>query len=168
MNPYPTAALLTTKVKQLALAQGFFAVGITDTAPLVSSGKLLDRWLDKSLHGTMTWMVKTRHERRDPQAFFPCGKSAIVVALNYFCEPTPVDAEVKYARYAVGRDYHKVIKSKLKKLSSQLKELLPDIKTRACVDSFPLLEKPLAQKAGLGWIGKNTNLIIKGKGSFFF
>ena len=162
------------RIKEYAISIGFSAVGITDARPLLEAGTLLDHWLDRSLHGTMAWMSKTRAERRDPRAFFPEARSVIVVALNYYQQlpdPTPnltADGQAKIARYAVGRDYHKVLKKKLRALSTFIKTFEPNVITRPCVDSFPLMEKPLAQRAGLGWIGKHTNLIIKRKGSFFF
>lgn len=170
----------TNLIKAQAFAIGFSAVGITDARPLSEAGALLDHWLDRSLHGTMAWMNRTRTERRDPRAFFPQARSVVVVALNYYqAEPPAADSDIsqelpphedqaRIARYAVGRDYHKVLKKKLQKLSDYIKTLHPDAVNRPCVDSFPLLEKPLAQRAGLGWIGKHTNLIMKRRGSFFF
>ncbi len=170
----------TNLIRTQALSLGFSAVGITDTRPLTEAGTLLDHWLDRSLHGTMTWMSKTRAERRDPRAFFPEAQSVVIVALNYFQtppfstssnpkeDPSTATEKAHIARYAVGRDYHKVLKKKLRALSDYIKTLHPDTLARPCVDSFPLLEKPLAQRAGLGWIGKHTNLIMKRHGSFFF
>jgi epoxyqueuosine reductase len=171
---------LTQQIKQEALNLGFSAVGITDAQPLNEAGSKFDSWLDRSLHGTMHWLAKTRNERRNPRAFFKEAASVIVVALNYHqsnyslqsqtSQLTDIDDSnrAKFAQYALGRDYHKVMRNKLKKLARFIETCQPEAKQRVCVDSFPLLEKPLAQKAGLGWIGKNTNLIIKGKGSFFF
>jgi epoxyqueuosine reductase len=165
----------TDLIRNQAFSLGFSAVGITDARPLAEAGTLLDHWLDRSFHGTMTWMSKTRAERRDPRAFFPKAQSVIVVALNYYQTPTQPrteetvpDKRARIARYAVGRDYHKVLKKKLRSLSDFIKTLHPEAVSRPCVDSFPLLEKPLAQRAGLGWIGKHTNLIMKRQGSFFF
>jgi epoxyqueuosine reductase len=170
----------TELIRSQALALGFSAVGFTDARPLAEAGAILDQWLDRSLHGTMTWMSRTRVERRDPRAFFPEARSVVVVALNYYQIPTssaiaesskdspPEEDHARIARYALGRDYHKVLKKKLRHLSDFIKTLHPDALTRPCVDSFPLLEKPLAQRAGLGWIGKHTNLIMKRRGSFFF
>lgn len=169
----------TELIRNQAFVLGFSAVGITDARPLTEAGTLLDHWLDRSLHGTMTWMSRTRAERRDPRAFFPEAKSVIVVAHNYYQPPALSHSDsseddpshqdkARIARYAVGRDYHKVLKKKLRHLSNYIKTLHPDALNRPCVDSFPLLEKPLAQRAGLGWIGKHTNLIMKRRGSFFF
>lgn len=159
---------LAQLIKEQALSLGFVAVGICDATPMVEAGALLDAWLDKGWHGTMQWIVKTRKERRDPKSYFPQARSIIVVALNYYQEHQVPEAEVSYARYAVGRDYHKVLRTKLTSLGEFIRSHSPEATFRPCVDSFPLMEKPLGVAAGLGWQGKNTNLIIKKHGSYVF
>ncbi|RMG62609.1 MAG: tRNA epoxyqueuosine(34) reductase QueG [Calditrichaeota bacterium] len=149
----------------------FLAAGICDARPLEQAGEHLEAWLEGGLHGSMLWMARTRKQRPDPKAFFPEAQSILVVADNYYRDDEPLERppdQAGISLYARGRDYHKVLRKKLHRLLKELQALNPAIKGRVCVDSFPLMEKPLAQKAGLGWIGKHTNLIIKGKGSYFF
>lgn len=155
-------------IKDHARSLGFAAVGICDATPLTEAGDRLDAWLDKGWHGTMQWMFETRRERRDPKSYFPDARSIIVVALNYYQEHQTTDAQVSYARYAVGRDYHKVLRAKLNSLGEFIRSNSPGATFRPCVDSFPVMEKPLGVAAGLGWQGKNTNLIIKKHGSYVF
>ncbi len=162
---------LTEKIKAAALKMGFSAVGICDAEPLSEPGKQLNDWLNRSFSGEMDWMARTRELRPNPRGYFPEARSVIVVAQNYFRPSEKIDALARRGKisiYARGRDYHKVIRKKLKKLLSFVQQLEPAARGRVCVDSFPLMEKPLAVKAGIGWIGKHTNLILKGKGSYFF
>ena len=164
---------LTAYIRERAAELGFAAAAITGCEPLESAGARLDQWVDAAYMGTMDWMVRTVRERRDPRAFFPEGRSAVVVALNYYRETEAIDRPAEDGNisiYARGRDYHKVMRGKLKRLLRDIRERQPDrdVRGRICVDSFPLMEKPLAVRAGIGWIGKHTNLIIKGKGSWVF
>ena len=150
---------------------GFLAAGICDARPLEDAAANLEAWLEGGLHGTMLWMARTRRERSNPAAFFPQARSILVVAENYYREDEPLERpphQAGISLYARGRDYHRVLRKKLHRLLREVRELNPDLQGRICVDSFPIMEKPLAQKAGIGWIGKHTNLIIKGKGSYFF
>jgi len=162
---------LKSQIKRKALELGFSAVGITNAQPLTKAGELLQQWIDLGKHGTMNWMKSTMFQRMDPASLFSNVQSILLVALNYFREKEekifpPESGNISI--YARGRDYHKVIKQKLKTLLKWLKEIDPNCQGRIFVDSFPIMEKPLAVRAGLGWIGKNTMLILKGKGSFFF
>lgn len=161
----------TEQIKAKAYQLGFLEIGICDAKPLDKEQKLLENWLSIGYEGTMNWMRRTQKARTNPQTFFPEAKSIIVVAHNYFRANEPISkpsSQGNISIYARGRDYHKVLRTKLKQLRNFVHELLPDAKSRICVDSFPIMEKPLAVKAGIGWIGKHTNLIIKGKGSYFF
>lgn len=162
---------IVKQIKEKAFQLGFLEVGICEAEPLEKEANLLEMWLHNGYQGSMDWMDRTRKERSRPASFFPEAQSIIVVADNYYRsdEPiyTPID-EGNISIYARGRDYHKVLRKKLKALLGFIQEILPGAKGRVCVDSFPIMEKPLAVRAGIGWIGKHTNLIIKGKGSYFF
>jgi len=150
---------------------GFSAAGICDASPLENEGKLLEMWLGNKYHGTMDWLERTKKERTQPAIYYPGAKSILVVAHNYYREHEPVNIpphKGNISIYARGKDYHAVIRHKLKELLHYIRTLLPDIEGRICVDSFPITEKPLAVRAGIGWIGKHTNLILKGSGSYFF
>lgn len=158
-------------IKHKARELGFSETAICDAEPLQDPGQRLLEWLGRGYQGTMDWMSRTRAERAAPRSFFPEAQSIIVVAHNYFRENEPVlrpERQGNISIYARGRDYHKVLRKKLHSLLGYIQTLLPETRGRICVDSFPLLEKPLAVKAGIGWIGKHTNLIIKKKGSYFF
>ncbi len=162
---------LVSRIKHKALEMGFNAVGVSRAAFLEEEAQRLRWWLGKGLHGTMHWMERHGSHRADPQRYFPEARSIIVVALNYFRDDEPWDRppeEANISLYARGRDYHKVLRRKLKRLLAFIQSLEPSARGRVCVDSFPIMEKPLAVQAGLGWIGKHTNLILKQQGSFFF
>jgi epoxyqueuosine reductase len=153
-----------TAIKAQALGLGFDLVGITRTGP-ADTAEHFDRWLADGHAGTMSYMERHADIRRDTRRPFERGASAIVVALNYGGkEPTgPV------ARYARGDDYHDVMWRKLDALHSWMSNHLGhQISGRGFVDTGPLLERDLARRAGLGWFGKNTNLINPKLGSFFF
>lgn len=162
---------LTEKIRNAGYALGFSEVRFCDAAPLTDAGKLLENWLGNRFHGTMEWMARTRRERKDPRSYYPEAKTIIVTAYNYYRENEPLErppTDGNISIYARGRDYHKVIRKKLKILLKEIQQLVPAAQGRVCVDSFPLMEKPLAVKAGIGWIGKHSNLIIKQKGSYYF
>jgi len=118
------------------------------------------------MHGEMEYMASSLPLRADLNSILPGVKSVIAVGLNYYQEP-PV-SETKIARYALGRDYHKVIRGKLKKLAGVLSADFPDHQWRPAVDSAPIMEREYANRAGLGWFGKNTCLINSQRGSWFF
>jgi len=159
-----TGSELASAIKAQALGFGFDLVGITRTGP-AETAEHFDRWLADGHAGTMAYMEQHAETRRDSRRPFERGSSAIVVALNYGGrEPTgPV------ARYARGDDYHDVMWRKLDKLHVWINNHVGDeTRARGYVDTGPLLERDLAQRAGLGWFGKNTNLISPTLGSFFF
>ncbi len=161
---------LVQHIKRKALDIGFSDIAICDAEPLREGGGLLQQWLAQRFHGSMGWMATTARERANPRSFFPEAQSIIVTTLNYYRSDEPLQRppdEGNISIYARGRDYHKVMRKKLKELLSYIQSIVPEAKGRICVDSFPLMEKPLAVKAGLGWIGKHTNLILKRKGSYF-
>jgi len=154
-----TSAELTRRVKAAALDAGFDLVGITPAAP----SKTIDayaQWLDRGFHGEMTYLADHLLAKEDPRHLLPTVQSIVMVGLNYY-QSGPSDPRI--ARYALGRDYHRVIRNKLRSVAA----VLPG-ESRICVDSAPLLEREYAHRAGLGWFGKNTLLINSQRGSWFF
>ncbi len=162
---------IVNQIKEKGKELNFSEIAICDAEPLEDASQLLQTWIGNQFHGTMQWMVRTQTERANPRSYFPQAQSIIVVALNYFRSSEPIQRSAgkgNISIYARGRDYHKVLRKKLKQLLSYIQTWIPEARGRVCVDSFPIMEKPLAVKAGIGWIGKHTNLIIKGKGSYYF
>ena len=162
---------LSDEIKKTALKLGFEQVGISSADPLVEAGRQLQEYLNDGRHGSMNWLSETASQRSDPKAFFPEAVAVVITAINYFrkTEESIFSGNTgNISLYARGRDYHRVIRNKLKKLLGWISQQEPQTKGRIFVDSFPLMEKPLAVRAGLGWIAKNTTLILKKKGSFFF
>ena len=154
-----------TDLKKLAHDLGFTTIGVTPAVPIAEALSAYRGWLGLGYHGEMQYLADHEALKQDPKALLPSAKSVIVVSLNYYQEPqTPI----KIARYALGRDYHKVLRSMLKRLGEELTKEYPAAEFRACVDSAPLLERAYAQLAGLGWFGKNTMLIDSKRGSWFF
>jgi len=157
----------TALVKQLATRHGFDYCGIARAEPLDDDARRLERWLHSGMHGSMQYMENHFDLRVDPRKLVPGARSVITLLKNYYpADPTP--APLKISKYAWGRDYHKVIKKSLKALMAGMQEGIGAFAGRGFVDSAPVLERSWAQKSGLGWIGKNGNLIHKGSGSFFF
>ncbi len=128
----------------------------------------LEKWLKEGRHGQMKYMENHFDKRLDPTLLVDGAKSVISLLLNYYPEETQVDNTYKISKYAYGQDYHFVIKSKLKELLHSIQEHIGEVGGRAFVDSAPVLDKAWAAKSGLGWIGKNSNLLSKQVGSFFF
>ncbi len=169
---------ITTKLKQWAKELGFQALGISDIDLSVEEVEL-GKWLAQGFHGDMEWMARHGTKRSRPDELVPGTISIISVRMNYR-PPQRYDPvmllnhpEVAYiSRYALGRDYHKMMRKRLQKLAKQLEAELQeegiDFQYRVFVDSAPVLEKPIAAKAGLGWIGKHTNVLSQDMGSWFF
>ena len=160
-----TALALTAAVKARALELGFDRVAVGPARPVPHAAHL-ERWLDAGYADGMDWMQDTRAERVDPARLLPGVRSAVVVALHY----GPRDDDPSWdvvARYARGRDYHDVMRPRLHALRDYLHEAC-GAGVRASLDTSAVLERDLAAAAGLGWIGKNTNLIAAGAGSYFF
>jgi epoxyqueuosine reductase len=158
---------LSALIKQRARDVGFELVGIADASPSMYRAYLRN-WLDDGQAGTMAYLHRRFDERTDPSTYMPGARSVICVAMNYHVplEEAPSDANGKIARYALGDDYHEVIKSRLYKLADFIRESAPDAETRCAVDTAPLMEKELAARAGVGWIGKNTCVINPAVGSW--
>lgn len=156
-------------IKTEALRLGFMSCGIVKAEFLEEEAPRLENWLKANHHGEMAYMNNHFDKRLDPRLLFDDAKSVISVSLNYFTEDKQIDQEApKLSKYAYGTDYHFVIKDKFKALLNFIKENIGDVSGRAFVDSAPVLDKAWAKKSGLGWIGKNTNLINNKTGSFFF
>lgn len=161
---------IAANVKAKALAVGFDFVGIAPARPSQHRDHLR-RWLDDGRHGSMRWLAERFDERTDVTRYQPGAQSVICVAMNYFAplkEPAEGERGGRVARYALGDDYHEVMKRRLHQLADWLRAEFLDAQTRACVDTAPLLERELAARAGVGWIGKNTCVIRPGVGSWFF
>ncbi|WP_303673328.1 tRNA epoxyqueuosine(34) reductase QueG [Vampirovibrio chlorellavorus] len=167
-----TQTELTRLIKEKALALGFAKVGIVPAEPFRNGAvERLQTWLSQGFQADMAWMVSHYDKRKDPASLMEGTRSIVCVALNYFNTDAydSQDAkELKIAKYARGTDYHYVVKDRLKELLAYVQTLQPDVQGRALTDSAPIMEKPLAVQAGLGWMGKNGNLILPGMGSFFF
>lgn len=156
-------------IKKEAKSLGFLSCGIAKAGFLADEAPKLEQWLQEGRHGKMHYMENHFDKRLDPTLLVPGAKSVVSLLLNYHAEEKQEDPNApKIASYAFGQDYHHVIKGKLKILLSRLKESIGEIEGRVFVDSAPVMDKAWAAKAGLGWIGKNTNLISKQVGSFFF
>ena len=156
-------------IKSKAKALGFLSCGISKADFLEEEAPRLEQWLNQNYHGEMAYMANHFDKRLDPRVLVPGAKSVESLLLNYHTEEKQTDIEApKIASYAFGDDYHKVIKDKLKLLMSFIHQEIGEVQGRVFVDSAPVMDKAWAAKSGLGWIGKNTNLISKKAGSFFF
>lgn len=157
---------LTQKIKEFARAAGADLVGIAPATPDREGQKRLQGFLEKKRQGSMHYL-ENDFLRTHPSGLLPGAKSIIVIAVNYYRDVPPVrDTDGRFARYAYGRDYHKVIKKLLKQIEDFITQTIPDAACKQCVDSAPLMEKPYAVMAGLGFSGKNTTLITQEFGSF--
>jgi epoxyqueuosine reductase len=155
-------------IKSLAERLGFSYCGIAKAVLLSDDAKRLEQWLAKGMHGNMQYMENHFDLRIDPTKLVPGAKSVITLLLNYFPEQQQYSEIPKIAKYAYGKDYHEVIRDKMKELIMLMKETIGEVNGRGFVDSAPVLERAWAVKSGLGWVGKNGNLINKQQGSFFF
>ena len=157
---------LKSELKKFTLSSGADLFGIAEAKFLDDELEHLSSFVKDKRHGDMNWMEDFK-KRLDPEKILPGAKSVIVIAVNYYREQPPTKRGYgRIARYAYGRDYHKVLKGILKKIAAHLEILNPECQSKICVDSAPILEKAYAVKAGLGFIGKNTTLITKEFGSF--
>lgn len=160
---------LSEYIKAKAQEIGFDACGIAEVREAESEAEHLDRWIAEGCHADMAYMERNRGVRLNPAELVEGARSVISVAMNYYPEKKQPAGAPHVAYYAYGKDYHKVLKHRLSVLWQCITEQLSEeTDARAFTDSAPLLERYWAWRAGLGWIGKNTNLIIPGKGSFFF
>ncbi|MFC2175901.1 tRNA epoxyqueuosine(34) reductase QueG [Bacteroidota bacterium] len=156
-------------IKEEAKRLGFLQCGISKAGFLEQEAPRLEKWLNANMHGQMDYMANHFDKRLDPTKLVEGAKSVITVLLNYYPEEVQKDSEApKISKYAYGNDYHHVIKGKLRQLVDFIQENIGQVDGRAFTDSAPVLDKAWAAKSGLGWIGKNANLINPKKGSFFF
>jgi len=158
----------TALIKQHAKRLGFEYCGISKADFLEEEAPRLEKWLNNNMHGEMKYMENYFDKRLDPRLLVDGAKSVVSLLLNYYPEKEQNPDAPKISKYAYGGDYHFVIKEKCKTLIDILKEEIGDVNGRCFVDSAPVMDKAWAQKSGLGWVGKNTNLINKSSGSFFF
>lgn len=161
---------LTQNIRQKALEIGFHKAGFARAEALEQEGQRLREWLEKGYNADMAWMEREPEKRSDPRLLFEGAKSVIVLALNYYTphEHAVEEGEGKISRYAWGDDYHDVVKQKLRALLEWIKAEVPGADGKVCVDTAPMMDKAWAVRAGLGWIGKHTNLITKEYGSWVF
>jgi len=159
----------TELIKNEAKRLGFLSCGISKADFLEEEAPRLEQWLNKNMHGEMQYMENHFDKRLDPTKLVEDSKSVVSLLLNYFPSKEPQDKTApKISKYAYGDDYHFVIKEKLKRLLEFIYEEIGEVSGRAFVDSAPVLDKAWAAKSGLGWVGKNSNLITKDTGSFYF
>jgi epoxyqueuosine reductase len=158
----------TAAIKQLAAGLGFDYCGIAKAEKLDDDARRLEAWLNKGMHGNMQYMENYFDLRTDPTLLVPGAKSVITLLMNYYPTQFQNKGTPKISKYAYGKDYHEVIREKLNNFIASIKEDVGEINGRGFVDSAPVLERSWAQKSGLGWIGKNGNLINNKSGSYFF
>lgn len=165
---------LAQEIKRWGMELGFQQVGITDT-DLSQAEQRLHGWLEAGYHGEMEWMARHGRKRTRPAELHAGTLRIISVRMDYRPEETtPPEALLEkpeqafISRYALGRDYHKMMRNRLQKLATQISDAIGPFEYRVFVDSAPVMEKPIAEKAGLGWIGKHTNLLTRQAGSWFF
>lgn len=155
-------------IKSEAKRLGFLSCGISKAGFLEQEAPRLENWLNKNHNGQMAYMENHFDKRLDPTLLVEDAKSVVSLLLNYYPSETQEDDNFKISKYAYGQDYHFVIKEKLKELLFSIQEHIGDVSGRVFVDSAPVLDKAWAAKSGLGWIGKNSNLITQKVGSFYF
>ncbi|WP_374164210.1 tRNA epoxyqueuosine(34) reductase QueG [Arcticibacter sp. MXS-1] len=156
-------------IKDEARRLGFMFCGIAKAEFLEDEAPRLEEWLQKGYHGKMSYMENYFDKRLDPRKLVEGARSVISLGLNYFTDQPQADSLApRLSKYAYGRDYHHVIKDKLKELLTSISDRVGQVSGRAFVDSAPVLDRAWAKRSGLGWVGKNANLINKNSGSFFF
>lgn len=164
MNP----SLYAQWIKDEARRLGFLSCGISKAGFLEDEAPRLEQWLQQGMHGEMRYMENHFDKRLDPRLLVPDAKSVISLLFNYYPEQQQEGDTLKISKYAYGEDYHRVVKDKLFELMHFIETQIGEVSGRAFVDSAPVLEKAWAAKSGLGWVGKNSNLITKSVGSFYF
>lgn len=162
--------LASEAIKAKAVELGFCKVGIIPAAELAIDERRLREWLSAGRHGEMRWMEREPEKRADPRILFPGARTVIALAMNYFTPHEHNDdaGAGKISRYAWGDDYHDLMRERLNALLAWIQSEIPEANGKACVDTVPIMEKAWAARAGLGWIGKHSNLITKDHGSWVF
>lgn len=162
-------AMVIQQIRDKALEMGFLDIAFARAEEMTEEAHHLERWLSQNYHGEMSYMENHFEKRIDPRKLVPGAKTVISLSYNYFTTQVPEDPSApKLSIYAYGRDYHKVVKKKMMRLFSWMQETYGEIAGRCFVDSAPVLERDWAKRSGLGWIGKNSLLLSKKKGSYFF
>jgi len=158
------------RIKAKALELGFSKAGIAEVVPLTVEADRLHDWLSRGYHASMLWMQRNADKRTNPTLVVPGARSIVCLALNYYTNERHVDepGKGKISRYAWGDDYHDIVQRKLKLLWNWMEKQFPGIEGRYYVDTGPVMEKVWAERAGIGWIGKHTNLITQDLGSWIF
>lgn len=151
----------------MAVQYGFDYCGIAKAVPLDEDARRLENWLNQGMNGNMHYMENYFDLRIDPSRLVPGARSVITLLKNYYPSEIP-EQELKISKYAYGKDYHEVLRPRLQSMISELQDKIGQFNGRGFVDSAPVLERAWARKTGLGWIGKNGNLINKQSGSFYF
>ena len=161
---------LTRYIKDKATEIGFEKIGITKATATNDEKVRLEKWIKNNHHGSMSWIEKRKDERGNIFNYFKEVKSVISIGVNYYSgyDQDQIKSNSKFSNYAWGEDYHDIIKSKLYTLLNDITANYPDIKGIVCVDTSPIMEKVWAQRAGIGWQGKHTNLITRDYGSWLF
>ncbi|MET0626398.1 MAG: tRNA epoxyqueuosine(34) reductase QueG [Pyrinomonadaceae bacterium] len=170
-RPRISPSELTAEVRRRARELGFQKVGVVRAEALTEERARLEEWLARGFHASMNWMERGVERRTDPRELLPGARTVVAVALNYYTphEHARDDAAAgKISRYAWGDDYHDVLGEQLKALLAHVKEVAPGVEGKVCVDAQPAMDKAWAVRAGLGWIGKHTNLITRDYGSWVF
>jgi len=158
----------TTTIRSIANQLGFDYCGIAKAEKLEEDARRLESWLKNGLNGSMQYMENYFDLRTDPRKLFPGAKSVITLLKNYYPSQQQKEDAPKVSKYAYGNDYHEVIKKQLKQFLLHIQEQIGEVNGRGFVDSAPVLERAWAVKSGLGWVGKNGNIITKNNGSYFF
>ena len=163
-------SLSSEYIKEKAYDLGFHKVGITNATQTKKEQKNLETWLLQKKHGEMKWLEKRKSERGDIFNYFPEAKTVVSLGYNYYVgkDQSDLNSNYKFSNYAWGEDYHSVIKKKLFSLLEIITKKSPKVKGLVCVDTAPIMEKVWAQRAGLGWQGKHTNLLSTDYGSWLF
>ena len=163
-----SAGKYSSFIKSEARRLGFLSCGISRAEFLEEEAPRLERWLNEGMQGEMHYMENHFDKRLDPTKLVPGARSVISLLYNYYPSEQQASDTYKISKYAYGRDYHFVIKDKLKELLNSIREEIGEVHGRAFVDSAPVLDKAWAAKSGLGWMGKHSNLLTQKWGSFYF
>ncbi|MGA1397632.1 MAG: epoxyqueuosine reductase, partial [Schleiferiaceae bacterium] len=160
----------TQFLKREALRLGFMEARVARADFLADEAPRLEEWLARGLHGSMGYMANHFDKRLDPRLLVPGARSVVSLAFNYYPEPSELEADgrPRVARYAYGEDYHRVVKDRLFELLDALRSAVGAIDGRCFVDSAPVMERAWAERSGLGWVGKNSLVLRKNAGSYFF
>jgi len=167
--PGSNEAALSSRIREEALRLGFFKVGITSVRPLPDGGHFRD-WLQQGLHGSMDYLERQALKRLDPATVFPAARSIVVLGMNYYTGYALTDSPLngRISRYALGADYHAAVEVRLQRLLDFIRRQQPNTDGLCYVDTGPIMEKAWGAQTTLGWMGKNTTLITRERGSWFF